>query len=532
MKQQLLFLMSAVLLGQHVQAQSYLDTSFGTNGKVFTTFSAAPTTDAATTAVLQTDGKIVVAGQGAAGLEMARYTTTGGLDPTFGTGGKVITTIAAPPAGQCLPHGSQTAQTTYSACVQTDGRIVVVGSVAGNSFVTRFQPNGTADTSFGTNGISYICGGTVSGYAIRVGQQSTGELLVMAHRVGINVGSFPLPAGNPAVYRFRPNGSSDNTYAGGANGFSPAYSRLTDGIVEDTGATLWVGFQDGNFLSSNAITRQLIMVRNLADGNPDPAFGTAGLVALSQVYGLPVAGRAVVKTSAGQLLVLGETQGTSSSLFLARYQPNGTLDTAFGTAGILNLGALSDNNFTRMVLQADGRILLAGSISGDFALRRLLSSGQPDVSYGANSYLIINEDVDDQLRDLLVQPDGSAVAVGYAAGAASQNSRFAILRALPATVTSAVLARSTATALQVAPNPTSGETLRVEMDWTYATGSPVAVDLLSSVGQVMAHTMATSTGSDRSHYTASLSVATLRAGIYLLRASSTGGVLTSKVVVQ
>jgi uncharacterized delta-60 repeat protein len=533
MKHPLRWLTSAILLAHNAQAQTYLDPAFGSNGKVFTTFTTAPTTDVAAAGVLQADGKLVVVGQGAAGLEIARYTTTGRLDADFGTGGKVITTIAPPPAPLCLPHGSQTNQTTYGACLQADGRLVVAGSVAGNSFISRFLINGDVDASFGTGGVAYICGGTVSGYAVRVGQQATGELLVMAHRVGVNVGSFPLPAGHPGVYRFWPNGSADNSYGGGNIGFSPAYSRLTDGLVESTGTTLWVGFQDGYFINSNAVTRQLIVVRNLPGGTPDPAFGTAGVAVLSQLNGAPVAGRAVAKTALGQLLVLGETQDAAPALFLARYNANGTPDPAFGTAGIVDLGPIKANDFTKMALQADGRVLLAGAINGDFALRRLLASGQPDATYGTNSYLTINEDTDDRLRDLFVQPDGNAVAVGYTAGAAGQNSRFAVLRALPATVSASALARGTMGAtLRALPNPVSGETLHVEIDWARAVSSPVAVELLSPVGQVVAQAIATGTGSEHRHYTTALPATTLRAGIYLLRARANTDVLTRKVVVQ
>jgi uncharacterized delta-60 repeat protein len=515
------------LVAQNALAQSYLDPGFGTYGKVFTTFTATAPTDAATAAVLQSDGKLVVVGQGTAGLDMARYTTTGALDQTFGTGGKTTLQVPAPPAGQCLGAGSN-GPSTYSACVQADGRIVVVGAISGSSFVTRFLANGTADTSFGTNGVAYICGGTVSGYAVRVGQQATGELLVMAHRVGVNVGNYPIPAGNPGIYRLRTNGSVNNTYSG-----SPSYSRMTDGVVESTGSTLWIGFQDGYFINTSTITRQLILVKNLPDGTLDASFGTSGVAALNQLNGQPVAGRAVSKMPNGQLLALGETQGATPSLFLARFNTNGALDTSFGTSGTVNLGPLSANNFTEMTLQADGKVLLAGSINGDFALRRLLSNGQADAAYGLNSYVTINEDVDDQLKDVLVQPDGNAIAVGYAASGPNQNSRFAVLRVLQNTITATAQSRTNLSAsVRAVPNPASGETLHVELDWANAIGSPVAVELLSPVGQVVGHTTATVAGAEPTRYTATLPTASLQAGMYLLRASSASGVLTGRVIVQ
>jgi len=76
-------------------------------------------------------------------------------------------------------------------------QVLVVGGVGGSSFITRFLANGSTDTAFGTSGVACICGGTVGGYAVRVGQQPTGDLLVMAHRDGVNMGSYPLPAEVP-----------------------------------------------------------------------------------------------------------------------------------------------------------------------------------------------------------------------------------------------------------------------------------------------------------------------------------------------
>src|SRR5262245_11323974 len=65
-----------------------LDSTFGTNGKVFTDFSGS---DAASALALQPDGKIIAAGNGSIGFGLARYLPNGALDTTFGTGGKTTT---------------------------------------------------------------------------------------------------------------------------------------------------------------------------------------------------------------------------------------------------------------------------------------------------------------------------------------------------------------------------------------------------------------------------------------------------------
>jgi uncharacterized delta-60 repeat protein len=105
---------------------SGIDTSFGTRGGVITGF---PPAAAGFALVIQTNGDIVVAGQTITGtgsfatsFALARYTSAGRLDPTFGTGGKVTTTL-----------GSNTVSWISSLVLQTDGKIVAVGNTGANT---------------------------------------------------------------------------------------------------------------------------------------------------------------------------------------------------------------------------------------------------------------------------------------------------------------------------------------------------------------------------------------------------------------
>jgi uncharacterized delta-60 repeat protein len=123
-----------------------LDTSFGTGGQVTTNFPTPNPNNnvAAFSVALQPDGKIVAAGLAAFDVALARYSSSGALDTSFGTGGKVTTDIA----------GSY--DLLDSAVVQQDGKIVAAGRafVNGNfhSALLRYNSNGTLDTSFGMGG--------------------------------------------------------------------------------------------------------------------------------------------------------------------------------------------------------------------------------------------------------------------------------------------------------------------------------------------------------------------------------------------
>ncbi|HEX8656043.1 MAG TPA: T9SS type A sorting domain-containing protein [Hymenobacter sp.] len=518
------------LLGVSHLAQAQLDPSFGNNGRVFTAFSAAPT-DKAVAVALQPDGKLIVAGQGREGLELARYTTTGTLDATFGTGGKATFLVPFPSVSPCYHFQASyipTTVQTYGLCLQTDGKLVVVGSASQTaSFVARFLPSGALDTNFGSSGVTYICGGTVSGYAVRVWQESSGGLVVAAHVVGAS-NQAPGP-GRGGFYHLLADGTLDSN---GRNGYIRSYLRITDGLMDNAGRVVAVGWEDGYFINNNDFTRQLVLVR-LANGELDATFGTDGIATLNQLNNKSfVMGLAIAQMPNGQLLVLG----TSQLPFLARFNTNGTLDSSFGTGGTTDLGLTAFDNFPEMSLQADGKIIIVGTINGDFVVRRLLPSGQPDTAYGLNGSVTVNEDVDDKLQDVLVQPDGKIVAVGYAAASArieNRSSRFTVLRLLPTGRALATAAGfNVAATLRAVPNPTTGDQLHVEMDWPTAARESVAVELLSPMGQVVTQTTLGPVGAGELRRVNLAADRALAAGMYVLRARCSTGVVTSKVVLQ
>ena len=151
-----------------------LDASFNSGGKVTTDFGS--TTDQAYSVAVQSDGKILVGGYSDSGgsdrFALVRYTSTGALDSSFGTGGKVTTLIGS----YC---------TAYSMAVQGDGQIVLAGDCLNGSTydfaLARYTTSGTLDASFGTGGtvITDIGGGDDSGIAVAV--QSNGKSVVAGY---------------------------------------------------------------------------------------------------------------------------------------------------------------------------------------------------------------------------------------------------------------------------------------------------------------------------------------------------------------
>ena len=149
-----------------------LDTSFDTDGKVTTAIGSS--NDRAYSVAIQSNGKIVVAGNSSNGgfntvFALARYNTDGSLDTSFDTDGKITTAI-----------GSAT-DTAYSVAIQSDGKIVAAGysyNGSNNDFaLARYNTDGSLDTSFDTDGKITTAIGLEADLAQSVAIQSDGKIV-------------------------------------------------------------------------------------------------------------------------------------------------------------------------------------------------------------------------------------------------------------------------------------------------------------------------------------------------------------------
>lgn len=171
-------------------ANGTLDASFGTNGTVMTDINANSADDARALAI-QSDGKIVVAGETftypTRSFALARYTISGALDTTFDGDGKVVTSFGA-------------GASAYGVGVQANGRIVAAGYSSNGSInrfaLIRYAANGSLDASFGTGGgVATSFGTSAIAYALAI--QPDGKLVAG----GITNTNFALAryVGDPVV---------------------------------------------------------------------------------------------------------------------------------------------------------------------------------------------------------------------------------------------------------------------------------------------------------------------------------------------
>jgi len=181
-------------------ADGSLDTTFGTGGKVTTAMGTA--NDVAYAVTIQADGKIIAAGYastgGIAAFALARYTATGSLDATFGTGGKITTAVGTDGA------------TAHAVAIQSDGKIVAAGdtSIGGapsDFALVRYTTTGSLDTTFGTGGKVTTAVGTDTDIASAVAIQSDGKIVAAGYSINSSVANFGLA-------RYNTDGSLDTTF--------------------------------------------------------------------------------------------------------------------------------------------------------------------------------------------------------------------------------------------------------------------------------------------------------------------------------
>jgi uncharacterized delta-60 repeat protein len=212
------------------------DTTFDGDGWAEASFSSNPARP--TAIALQSDGRIVLAGYSTVTnvnqAVLARFQTNGTLDASFGSGGKVSTSLG-------LTNAS-----AESVAVQTDDRIVVAGNASLNFdgwlLAVRYQTNGTLDLSFDTDGVVLSAGAGASAVAL----QPDGKIL-MAGYVNLDTGLF----------RYDTNGSPDTSFGSGGvvqTGLGPAQDSAAalalqaDGKIVVAGSGFFPVTSDGRFL--------------------------------------------------------------------------------------------------------------------------------------------------------------------------------------------------------------------------------------------------------------------------------------------
>jgi uncharacterized delta-60 repeat protein len=409
---------AAVAGGVALAPPGELDTTFGTGGKSLIDLGGRGGIDGGFDVALQPDGKIIVAGAHLAAIggnfnfAVARLLVPQGtLDPSYGLGD----------GWSNVDFGGQ--DQGRAVALQPDGKIVVAGqSILPNGTfdfaVTRLlEPQGTEDTSFGSGGRSLIDLGDRRGddFGDAVALQPDGKIIVAGvHRATGGNSNF-------AVARLLvPQGTLDPSYGLG-DGWSNVEFGGTDRgsavALQPDGKIVVAGSRNANGTNDFAVTRLLE-----PQGTEDTSFGEGNGRSLTD-FGGEDSGSAVALQPDGKIVVAGRSGGNFA---VARLQPNGSPDTTFGPGGKSIVDFLGDDEGNAVALQRDGKILVAGWSDDNFAVARLQPNGLLDSTFGTGGKSIVDFGGIDRGYAVALQPDGRIVVAGTSN--ANGTSDFAVAR--------------------------------------------------------------------------------------------------------
>jgi uncharacterized delta-60 repeat protein len=197
-----------------------------------------------------------------------------------------------------------------------------------------------------------------------------------------------------------------------------AVAIQADGKLVVVGTT----YQDNDFSDED-----FAVARYNPDGTLDKTFGVGGKVQ-TDFPGLAAVASSVIIQPDGKIVVAGGAFPLftfAGDFKVARYNSNGSLDSSFGDGGIVTTTFPEGSYAFDVALQADGKIIAAGTVfvdfnpgdssNTDFALARYNLDGTPDATFGNGGQVSTDFlGLEDDAFSVLIQPDGKIVAVGSA----------------------------------------------------------------------------------------------------------------------
>src|SRR5919197_1255508 len=305
---------------------------------------------------------------------------------------------------------------------------------------------GALDPSFGTGGKVTTAIGSHDDYADALVLQPDGKLVAAG-------GSSNGPNDHFALARYNPDGSLDTNFKGtgkvttvvGADDWVNALVLQPDGKLVAAG----VSYQGSN---SN-----FALARYNPDGSLDTNFNGTGKVTTSFGGTAEDAVNALTQQPDGELVAAGISgNGSNYDFALARYKPDGSLDTNFDGTGKVTTAFGSGNDLaSALAVQPDGKLVAAGSSDNgsnfDVALARYNADGSLDTSFkGTGKVTTAIGPGDDQANALVLQPDGKLVTAG--SGYNGSDFDFALVRYLDSSTLTVAKSGSGSGSVNSSPN--------------------------------------------------------------------------------
>jgi uncharacterized delta-60 repeat protein len=398
-------------LERRLQLTAAPDPSFGTAGAV-----VLPNVALALDVVAAPDGDILAVAEagGAAppGIHshLVRINADGTPDTAFGNNGVVDLSIGGPTFAQAL-------------ALQNDGKILVAGNLGGGlngqPFVARFNPDGSPDPAFATDGGAAVTALGYTGGFTDLLALDDGRVLASGHV--FPSGQTPEDA---LLVMLNTDGTIDSSFASAGLFISnfPGQDTARRLAQAPDGGFLFAGYWDQPFAGGG---NHSILGRLLPSGALDPDFGAT--VVFPEGIGPPITdGVRIIKSRSyyPSLAVhpLGEIYFGASDVVTSEWSIHDFLPS--GAEGISRSNGFGTYGMAMDVLvQENGLIIQAGQLGEDFAVVRY--THQLDVEHSFGPPIRTDFDADPSTLD---RPHALALHEGGLLAAGSANGRFALVR--------------------------------------------------------------------------------------------------------
>jgi uncharacterized delta-60 repeat protein len=380
------------------------------------------------------------------GLSSASAAAAGGagsLDPTFGNGGVVTTNLGLNASGEQIEGNASAAE------LLANGDILVAGSFG----IVRYLPNGSLDTTFGTNGIAALPFIGLSDFPPALAVQSNGQILW--------AGGGSQPNGTDdsfAVVRFNANGSLDTTFGSGGvadTEFANSDVQGADTVLVQPNGKILIGGEA--LLESYHGGVEAVAARFNANGTIDTTFGADGQLidvsagnfsalgedANGDIFALPAhvefsptgqldatltpepitvssqGGDDVFEASGQYVLAsVDEIVKHDIDVEVQLFNANGTLAASSGPFNYSNTTAIGirEDSAAAVAVQPNGQIVLAGEqynySTSLIGLARVDTNGSLDSTFGNDGTVLTQITGNDSASAVFVEPSGDILVVG------------------------------------------------------------------------------------------------------------------------
>ncbi len=262
------------------------------------------------------------------------------------------------------------------------------------------------------------------------GSSDVGTTIAIQSDGKLVVGGGAVSGGTSfGIARYNPDGSLDNSFS--------SDGRVVTDFASGADLIVSVAIQsDGKIVAGGRATVGGIAVFALArynpDGSLDSTFDGDGKVT-TDFGGSGVSGESMAIQNDGKIILVGFTivNSTSADFAIARYNTDGSLDTSFSFDGkVITDFSGGSEDANAVVIQPNGKIVVAGTsftgTTSDFAVARYNPDGVLDNSFDFDGKVTTDFNFSsDLLSDIVVQSDGKLVAGGLSA---ESDAEFALAR--------------------------------------------------------------------------------------------------------